>query len=84
MTLADDGASVLLRRSEYRTFLALEPQVDASLARRLVVEAVGTGLLIIFGPGSVVAALAVGDGNLDYAALGIIGLSFGLVVALLV
>ena len=58
--------------------------MDASLSRRLVAEAVGTGLLIIFGPGSVVAALAVGDGNLDYAALGIVGLSFGLVVALVI
>jgi glycerol uptake facilitator protein len=58
--------------------------VDASLARRLVAEAVGTGLLILFGPGSVVAALAVGDGALDYAGLGIIGLSFGLVVALVI
>jgi glycerol uptake facilitator protein len=58
--------------------------VDASLSRRLVAEAIGTGLLILFGPGSVVAALAVGGGELDYAGLGIIGLSFGLVVALVV
>jgi glycerol uptake facilitator protein len=57
--------------------------VDASLPRRLITEAVGTGLLILFGPGSVVAALTVGDG-VDYAALGIIGLSFGLVVALVI
>jgi glycerol uptake facilitator protein len=49
-----------------------------------VAEAVGTGLLIIFGPGSVVAALAVGDGSLDYAALGIVGLSFGLVIGLVI
>src|SRR3954463_9317598 len=58
--------------------------VDANLSRRLLTEAVGTGLLILFGPGSVVAALALGDGDLDYAALGIIGLSFGLVVALVI
>jgi glycerol uptake facilitator protein len=58
--------------------------VDASLPRRLVVEALGTGLLILFGPGSVVAALAVGDGVLDYAGLGMIALSFGLVVALVI
>jgi glycerol uptake facilitator protein len=56
--------------------------VDASLPRRLVAEAIGTALLILFGPGSVVAALAVGDGALDYAGLGMIALSFGLVVAL--
>jgi glycerol uptake facilitator protein len=58
--------------------------VDASLPRRLAAEALGTGLLILFGPGSVVAALAVGGGELDYAGLGIIGLSFGLVVALVI
>ena len=58
--------------------------MDASLSRRLVTEAVGTGLLILFGPGSVVAALALGDGALDYAGLGIIGLSFGLVVAVVI
>jgi glycerol uptake facilitator-like aquaporin len=51
--------------------------VDASPSRRPVVEAWGTGLLILFGPGSVVAALAVGDGVLDYAGLGMIALSFG-------
>ena len=58
--------------------------MDASLSRRLAAEALGTGLLILFGPGSVVAALAVGGGELDYAGLGIIGLSFGLVVALVI
>ena len=58
--------------------------MDASLPRRLAAEALGTGLLILFGPGSVVAALAVGGGELDYAGLGIIGLSFGLVVALVI
>ena len=58
--------------------------MDASLSRRLAAEALGTGLLILFGPGSVVAALRVGDGDLDYAGLGMIGLSFGLVVALVI
>jgi glycerol uptake facilitator protein len=58
--------------------------VDASLSRRLAAEALGTGLLILFGPGSVVAALALGDGVLDYAGLGMIALSFGLVVALVI
>jgi glycerol uptake facilitator protein len=62
----------------------LETPVDASLVRRLIVEAVGTGLLIVFGPGSVVAALALGNGALDFAGLGIIGISFGLVVALVI
>jgi glycerol uptake facilitator protein len=58
--------------------------VDANLSRRLLTEAVGTGLLIVFGPGSVVAALAIGGGQLNYAGLGIIALSFGLVVALVI
>jgi glycerol uptake facilitator protein len=58
--------------------------VDSSLPRRLAAEAIGTALLTVFGPGSVVAALAVGGGELDYAGLGIIGLSFGLVVALVI
>ncbi len=55
-----------------------------ALARRLAAEAIGTALLILFGPGSVVAALRVGDGELDYAGLGMISLSFGLVVALVI
>ena len=55
-----------------------------ALQRRLAAEAIGTALLILFGPGSVVAALRVGDGTLDYAGLGMISLSFGLVVALVI
>jgi glycerol uptake facilitator protein len=58
--------------------------MDTSLPRRLVAEAVGTGLLIVFGPGSVVAALALGKGQLTYPVLGFVGLSFGLVIAIVV
>ncbi len=58
--------------------------MTASLPRRCAAEFVGTALLIVFGPGSVVAALAVGDGALDYAGLGMIALAFGLVVALVI
>lgn len=58
--------------------------MDARLPRRVLTEAVGTCLLIVFGPGSVVAALALGDGALDYPGLGIIALSFGLVVAIVI
>lgn len=58
--------------------------MDSSLARRLLTEAIGTGLLIVFGPGSVVAALALGGGSLDYSGLGVIALSFGLVVAVVI
>lgn len=58
--------------------------MDATLARRLAAEALGTALLVVFGPGSLVAALRLGDGELDYAGLGMVALSFGLVVALVV
>jgi glycerol uptake facilitator protein len=58
--------------------------MDSSLPRRLTAEALGTALLIVFGPGSVVAALRLGGGELDYAGLGMIALSFGLVVAIVV
>ena len=58
--------------------------MSGSLARRCGAEFVGTALLIVFGPGSVIAALTVGGGTLDYAGLGMIALSFGLVVALVI
>jgi glycerol uptake facilitator protein len=49
--------------------------------RRLVAEALGTALLVLFGAGSVVAALRLGGGRLDYAGLGMIAVSFALVIA---
>lgn len=58
--------------------------MDSSLGRRCGAELLGTALLIVFGPGSVVAALTVGDGTLDYPGLGMVALSFGLVVALVI
>lgn len=58
--------------------------MDASLLRRAVAEFVGTALLVLFGAGSVVAALTLDDGVLGYAGLGFIALAFGLVVALAV
>ncbi|MDP9397371.1 MAG: aquaporin family protein [Actinomycetota bacterium] len=58
--------------------------MTAHLSRRLLAEALGTALLIVFGPGSVVAALALGEGSLDYAGLGMIALSFGLVIAVVI
>jgi glycerol uptake facilitator protein len=61
-----------------------ETPVDGSLVRRSTAELLGTALLIVFGPGSVVMALLLGDGELDYAGLGMIALSFGLVVALVI
>lgn len=58
--------------------------MDADLPRRLLAEFVGTALLVVFGAGAVVAALEVGQGELDYAGLGIIGFSFALVIAAVV
>jgi len=57
--------------------------MTGSLSRRCAPELVGTALLIVFGAGSVVAALTVGK-SLDYAALSVVGLSFGLVVAIVI
>jgi glycerol uptake facilitator protein len=55
--------------------------MEVSLARRLVAEVVGTGVLVLFGAGSVVAALRVGGGELDYAGLGMVAFAFAFVVA---
>ena len=52
-----------------------------SLARRIVAEVVGTGVLVLFGAGSVVAALRVGGGELDYAGLGMVAIAFAFAVA---
>jgi glycerol uptake facilitator protein len=51
------------------------------LGRRLVAETLGTLLLVLFGAGSVVAALRAGGGELDYAGLGMIAIAFALVIA---
>ena len=56
--------------------------MEAPLGRRLMAEGVGTGILVLFGAGSVVAALTLGEGQLDYAGLGMISIAFGLVIAL--
>jgi glycerol uptake facilitator len=52
------------------------------LGRRLLAEPIGTALLVVFGAGAVVAGLRLGHGKLDYAGLGIIALSFALVIAI--
>ncbi len=54
--------------------------MTAELGRRLLAEFVGTALLVTFGAGALVAALEVGQGELDYAGLGIVAISFALVV----
>jgi glycerol uptake facilitator protein len=58
--------------------------MSAHLMRRVLAELTGTSLLVFFGAGSVVAAIIAGNGQLDYAGLGVIGLAFGLVVAVIV
>ncbi len=58
--------------------------MQVALTRRLVAEAVGTALLVLFGPGSVVAAVKAGGGTVDYAGVGMIALAFGFVVALII
>jgi glycerol uptake facilitator protein len=56
--------------------------MSADLPRRPLAEAIGTGILVMFGAGSVVAALTLGGGKLDYAGLGMVALTFGLAIAL--
>jgi glycerol uptake facilitator protein len=58
--------------------------MSAQLMRRVLAELIGTALLVFFGAGSVVAAILADDGRLDYAGLGVIGLAFGLVIAIVV
>jgi glycerol uptake facilitator protein len=56
----------------------------AHMSRRLLAELIGTALLVLFGAGSVVAALLVGGGTLDYPALGMVALVFGLIIAIVI
>ncbi len=60
----------------------MQPPPD--LGRRLIAELMGTALLVIFGAGALIAALKVGSGKLDYAGLGIVGISFALVIAVVI
>jgi len=55
--------------------------MEPVLVRRLAAELVGTAILVLFGAGSVVAALKLGEGKLDYAGLGMIAIAFALAVA---
>lgn len=71
------------RRRAARDSTDIEPTARAGsdLGRRLAAETLGTGLLVLFGAGSVVAALRVGGGRLDYAGLGMIGIAFAVAIA---
>jgi glycerol uptake facilitator protein len=68
--------------------LSLDPTAPGNetpgLGRRLLAEFIGTALLVIFGAGALVAALEMGNGRLDYAGLGIVAISFALVIAAVV
>src|SRR5919106_997864 len=55
--------------------------MTGELSRRLLGELVGTAILVLFGAGSVVAALTVGQGALEYPALGMVAITFGLAIA---
>jgi glycerol uptake facilitator protein len=61
--------------------VAAAKRAGGDLGRRLAAEAIGTGILVLFGAGSVVAALRLGGGRLDYAGLGMIGLAFAIAIA---
>jgi glycerol uptake facilitator protein len=54
------------------------------LMRRLFAEAIGTGILVLFGAGSVVAALTIGKGELTFAGTGFIALAFAIAIAVAV
>jgi glycerol uptake facilitator protein len=55
--------------------------MEATLVRRLAAEVVGTAILVLFGAGSVVAALRMGGGELQYPGLGFVALTFALAIA---
>ncbi len=58
--------------------------MTADLPRRLVAEAIGTAILVLFGAGALVAALTVGQGELDYAGLGMVAIAFAIAIAIAV
>jgi glycerol uptake facilitator protein len=56
--------------------------MEETLGRRLAAEVVGTAILVLFGAGSVVAALRMGGGELEYPGLGMVAIAFGLTLAI--
>ena len=55
--------------------------MSSNIGRRLLAEFVGTALLVTFGAGALVAALEMGNGQINYAGLGVVAISFALVIA---
>ncbi|EMY34838.1 MIP family channel protein [Arthrobacter crystallopoietes BAB-32] len=55
-----------------------------SLMRRLAAEVIGTAVLVVFGVGSVLGALTVGQGEVTYPGVGFIALGFAIAVAVAV
>jgi glycerol uptake facilitator protein len=55
--------------------------MEVTLQRRLGAEVVGTAILVLFGAGSVVAALRMGDGELTYPGLGMVAIAFAWAIA---
>jgi glycerol uptake facilitator protein len=51
------------------------------LMRRLVAEFIGTAVLVVFGVGTVMAALTADEGSLTYPGVGFISLGFAIAVA---
>lgn len=58
--------------------------MQIGLLRRTIAEVIGTAMLVVVGTGSVVAALVMGGGELDYAGLGFVAVAFAVVVAVVV
>ncbi len=56
-------------------------KMTPTLMRRLAAEVLGTAVLVIFGVGSVLAALTVGAGDLNYPGVGFISLGFAIAIA---
>jgi glycerol uptake facilitator protein len=55
--------------------------MEVTLVRRLAAEVVGTAILVLFGAGSVVAALRMGGGELEFPGLGMVAITFALAIA---
>ncbi len=56
-------------------------KMTPTLMRRLAAELIGTAILVLFGAGSVLAALTVGAGSINYPGIGFIALGFAIAIA---